>query len=137
MDKISSIKHRILYFIENQRIKKETFYKDTGFSASNFRGTSLNSEIGGDKIVVFLTVYKDVSLEWLIFGKGDMIKSNTYQSKTETTEVAEPKPIYNNNVETEKIAFYKEQIEFYKNAYHETKEKLTNCENEKKLQKTR
>lgn len=77
MDAISaSIKYRILYFIENQHIKKVDFFRKTGMSASNFKGKGLNSELGGDKIAKFLSVYPDVSAEWLISGKGPMLAGN-------------------------------------------------------------
>jgi len=51
MDKNLTIKDRILYFLENQGIKKTDFYEKTDISASNFKGAGLNSELGGDKIV--------------------------------------------------------------------------------------
>lgn len=134
MKNISLIKQKILQYIDIKGVSKYQFYKKTGIT----RGV-LDKEggISEENISKFLAQFSEINLEWLILGEGEMIKSKPYQTKSETTEVAEPKPIYNNNVDTEKIAFYKEQVDFYKNAYHETKEKLTNCENEKKLQKTR
>lgn len=74
MDKISPIKENILYFIDNQKIKKEDFYKKTDISASNFKGTGLKSEIGGDKIVKILSSYPIINPEWLLTGKGEMLK---------------------------------------------------------------
>ncbi|MBS7232842.1 helix-turn-helix transcriptional regulator [Flavobacterium psychroterrae] len=76
MDKISTIKENILQYIEKQSISKTDFYEKTGFSASNFKGKGLNSEIGGDKIVKILSLYKDINIEWLITGKGSMLKSD-------------------------------------------------------------
>ncbi len=74
MDNISaSIKNRILFFIENQQIKKADFFRKTDISASNFKGKGLHSELGGDKIAKFLSAYPDVSAEWLITGKGPML----------------------------------------------------------------
>ena len=77
MDKISPIKENILYYIDNQNIKKEDFYKKTGISASNFKGPGLKSEIGGDKIVKILSIYNNISSEWLLTGKGPMLKEPT------------------------------------------------------------
>ena len=51
MDKISTIKRRILQFIDFKGITKEEFYKKTEISSSNFKGKNLESEIGGEKIV--------------------------------------------------------------------------------------
>ncbi|MZP67206.1 MAG: peptidase S24 [Bacteroidales bacterium] len=74
MDKNLTIKDRILYFLENQGIKKTDFYEKTDISASNFKGAGLNSELGGDKIVKILTVYSLLSPEWLLTGEGQMLK---------------------------------------------------------------
>lgn len=74
MDKNLTIKDRILYFIENQGIKKTEFFEKTEISASNFKGAGLNSELGGDKIVKILTAYSLLSSEWLLTGEGQMLK---------------------------------------------------------------
>lgn len=74
MDKISTIKENIFYFIEKQGISKVSFYEKTGISASNFKGAGLKSEIGGDKIVKILTMYSDLNPEWLLTGKGSMLR---------------------------------------------------------------
>jgi hypothetical protein len=81
MDKNLTIKDKILYFIENQNIKKEDFYKITGISASNFKGLGLKSEIGGEKIVKILTCYPFLNPEWLLTGNGSMLKENTGKSQ--------------------------------------------------------
>ena len=81
MDKISPIKENILYYIDNQNIKKEDFYKKTGISASNFKGPGLKSEIGGDKIVKILSIYDNISSEWLLTGQGPMLKESSPEDK--------------------------------------------------------
>jgi hypothetical protein len=79
MDKIlSPIKQRTLQFIENQRIVKEIFFKKTGISASNFKGSGLKSELGGDKIVNILTAYPEINPEWLLMAKGSMISGQNF-----------------------------------------------------------
>lgn len=82
MDKISTIKENILYFIEKQDISKKYFYEISGISASNFKGSGLKSEIGGDKIVKILTIFPDLNSEWLLTGTGPMLKSNIFPSDT-------------------------------------------------------
>ncbi|MFC4818134.1 hypothetical protein [Flavobacterium sp. GCM10023249] len=74
MDKIFTIKERILQFIENQGIKKEDFYNKTEITASNFKGTGLKSEIGGNKLVKILTVYPNINPDWLLTGNGEMLR---------------------------------------------------------------
>jgi phage repressor protein C with HTH and peptisase S24 domain len=74
MDKISPIKERILQFIDSQNIKKIDFCELTGISYANLKGKSLYSEIGGDKIAEILSIYPYLNPEWLLTGKGEMLK---------------------------------------------------------------
>lgn len=73
-----TIKDRILFFLKTQHIKKNDFFVETGIAASNFKGKGLDSELGGDKIVKILSSYPNLSSEWLLTGKGDMLKEGTY-----------------------------------------------------------
>ncbi|ASK31337.1 hypothetical protein CEY12_15030 [Chryseobacterium sp. T16E-39] len=72
MDKITTIKERILFYLEEKNIRKESFYRETGMSASNFKGSGLKSDLGIDKVVKVLTVYPELNnhLHWLIKGEG-------------------------------------------------------------------
>lgn len=83
MDKISPIKQRILQFIEYKKISKEFFCKKTGMSTGNLKGKSLYSEIGGAQIVEILSVFEEISPEWLLTGNGSMIKIITNNNKIE------------------------------------------------------
>lgn len=74
MDKITTIKERILFYLDEKNIKKESFYRETGMSASNFKGAGLKSDLGIDKVVKVLTVYPELNnhLHWLIKGEGTL-----------------------------------------------------------------
>jgi hypothetical protein len=71
----TTIKERILFYIESQNIIKANFFKKTDIAASNFKGSGLKSEIGGDKIVKILSEYPDLNPEWLLTGEGEMLKN--------------------------------------------------------------
>lgn len=75
MYKILPIKERILRFIDLKGIKKIDFCEITGISYANLKGKSLYSEIGGDKIAEILSIYSDLNAEWLVTGKGSMLKN--------------------------------------------------------------
>ena len=70
--KISPIKQRILHFAKTLGISKRSFYEKIDVS----RGT-LESKTGitEDIVAKFIAAYPQVSLEWLIRGKGDMLVS--------------------------------------------------------------
>lgn len=75
MDKIlAPIKQRIIKFIEFKGFEKIKYYEKLGASASNFRSTSLKSEIGGEVIAKILSLNSDLSSDWLLTGKEPMIK---------------------------------------------------------------
>lgn len=79
-DKIfSPIKERLLQFIDNKGIKKDFFFKKIGLSASNFKGSGAKSELGGEKIVKILSEYTELNADWLLTGRGEMLKSNNYE----------------------------------------------------------
>ena len=76
-----TIKERILSFLESQGIKKVDFFEATGIRSSNFKGKNMSSQPGGDMIVRVLTIYPNLSAEWLLRGEGDMLKSSVTKDK--------------------------------------------------------
>lgn len=71
-----TLKGRVLFFIKEKGIKKSDFFEATSIAASNFKGDGLHSELGGDKIVKILTAYPEISSDWLLTGKGEMLKED-------------------------------------------------------------
>ena len=70
---VSILKSRIIQFLDLKEETKSSFYKKTGIS------NGLLSQPGGiseDNLLKFLNTYHDVSIVWLLFGKGSPIKSN-------------------------------------------------------------
>lgn len=88
MDKIQTTKERILIFLEKNGIKKESFYRETGIAASNFKGAGLKSDLGVDKLARILKIYPELNdnLIWLITGEGELL-----------TETAETKKDHQND----------------------------------------
>lgn len=74
-NKISPIKKRILQFIEYKGITKANFCELTGISYPNLNSKSLQSELGGSQITQISSVFNEISLDWLITGKGEMLRT--------------------------------------------------------------
>lgn len=76
MDKIQTIKERILIFLDLKEIKRAAFYRETGISASTFKGVGLKSDLGVDKLVKILIAYPELNnyLLWLIKGEGNIVE---------------------------------------------------------------
>ena len=76
MDKISSIKERVLQYLNNQGITKVEFCNKTDISYSNLKGKSLESEFGGEQIAKILTIFPDLNPDWLLLGKGSILRES-------------------------------------------------------------
>ncbi|GIJ93401.1 hypothetical protein CAPN002_06190 [Capnocytophaga stomatis] len=63
---------RLIQFIDFKEDTKYKFYKKTGLSNGFL---DKNRNIGSDKCEIISDAYPDLSLEWLITGKGEMLKS--------------------------------------------------------------
>lgn len=114
MDKISTIKENILYFIENQGIVKSDFYEKTDVAPSNFKGAGLKSEIGGNKIVKILTCYPQINPGWLLTGQGSMLKTqpeNTgavFRLKTDNDLQHQSVPLYDIQASASVVALFRD-----------------------------
>lgn len=71
--KKSQIKQNILQFIEYKGITRYKFYQITGIT----RGVlDQNNGMNEDNIARFLDSFPDINANWLITGRGSMLKSN-------------------------------------------------------------
>ena len=80
MDKnknFDELKQRILYFAENQGIKRGDLYKRIGLSQSNFSGTGAESSLKSENIIKVLIAFPQMNPEWLLLGKGEMLRKST------------------------------------------------------------
>ena len=85
----SPIKQNILLYLAAKGVSAYEFYKDSGVTRGILQQ---NNGISEDNIARFLAYAPDVSVEWLITGKGDMF--STLQEKSQ--ENAEKEDTYNN-----------------------------------------
>ena len=84
-ENISEIKRRILQYIENIGITREEFYNKVSLNGANFRGKSALSELSGDKIANILRSYQDLNPDWLLLGKGEMLRVSSPEIPSDTT----------------------------------------------------
>ena len=76
MANISTLKEKILAFLAEKGIRKVDFFESTGIQSSNFKGANVKSAPGGDMLVNILTLYPELSAEWLMRGEGEMLRTN-------------------------------------------------------------
>lgn len=88
---MSEIKRRIFEYLKIKGISKTSFYQVSGIAASNFKGAGAASELGGDRIAKILTLYEDLNADWLLTGRGEILKSNTLQKEGSSLSTEEKK----------------------------------------------
>ena len=88
----SNIKERVLYISENKGITREKFFDDLGITYGNFKGKAKEKALSSDVLAKIITKYPDINPEWLLTGKGDMLKSEGAIEviKTPRVEIIEP-----------------------------------------------
>lgn len=86
---LTPIKSRILQFIDYKGINKAFFFEKIGIASTNFRGEGARSDLGTDKIVKILTEFPEINPEWLLIGKGEMLRSE-YPIAQQAEVIKEP-----------------------------------------------
>lgn len=75
-NKIASIKERILYLIEYKGDTREDFFKKIGMTYGNFKGNAKNTPLNSNSVANILSIYTDISPDWLLTGIGPMLRAN-------------------------------------------------------------
>ncbi|GIM53721.1 S24 family peptidase [Capnocytophaga cynodegmi] len=75
---MSTTVSRIKEFIDYKGLSVRKFEENVGFSNGAFASQYKNNKsIGSDKIENILRFYPEINTEWLLLGKGEMLKSET------------------------------------------------------------
>lgn len=76
MDK--SVKDRTIEFVKYKGITMKTFEIRCGLSSGYV--TSMRKGFGSDKLSNVLTTFPELNRDWLLYGEGEMLKSNISQT---------------------------------------------------------
>lgn len=71
--KFLNSKERVIHYIESKNISKNKFYTLTGVSNGVL---DKKSELSISTIEKIYYTFPDLSLEWILFGKGEMLRKN-------------------------------------------------------------
>ena len=74
-----SVKERIKNFIQTQKITVVEFEKS--INASNGYVNSIHKSVGIDKLNNIIEKYPNLNIEWLLSGKGEMMKNSSIEIK--------------------------------------------------------
>lgn len=70
------VKERLIQFAKNQGIPKMEFYKKISVVQSNFSGRGGESALSTDKIMQILMQFPELNSDWLLLGRGEMLRKN-------------------------------------------------------------
>lgn len=78
---METARERILYFIENQDIKPKDFLMKTSLKKGFLDKSHAKSGASDIYLSKILESYPQLSAEWLITGKGEMLKASKVEKK--------------------------------------------------------
>lgn len=76
LEKTDEIKLRILQFAKAQKLMMGDFYEKISVHPSTFSGKGLKSALSGTTISDILKLYPELSADWLLLEKGEMLRKN-------------------------------------------------------------
>jgi len=82
---MAEIKDRIIEYLKISGITKQDFCKETGISYANMVGKSLKSELGGEQISSIFMKFPNINPDWLLLGKGEMLRGSDREKPSDTT----------------------------------------------------
>ena len=129
LQKIDEIKMRLLQFAKEQKLIMGDFYEKISLAPSNFSGKAMYSSLKSENIVTVLKAYPELSADWLLLEKGEMLRKNN--SKNLNVSFSPQATVANGNMEIE----YSDGIIELLNKQQETIKHLTSLVSELTLQK--
>lgn len=91
-----SVKQRLIEFIKRDGLSQSRFEKAVGLS--NGYVNNISKGIGADKLQRITEKFPYLNAEWLLTGKGEMLKANTIQERTELPINPNVEPINNESM---------------------------------------
>lgn len=114
-----SVKERVKEFTIYSNISIKAF--EDSINVSNGYVNSISKSIGIDKISLILENYPNLSLEWLLAGKGTMLKSsdivsepqtNVYKLQTDRLYEEQSVPLYNIEAAAGIVTLFRDTAEY-------------------------
>lgn len=112
-------KYRIINYLDYKGISKPLFFSQTGIKRGFLDSDKLNQNISEEHIAKIIATYKDVNLQWLITGEGEMLKESNSITNTST-----PKVSVLSNEKDERIKELKDMIALQKERIKDLEERL-------------
>ena len=76
-ENFNHVKQRILQYLKYKGISIRKFSEKISISPSNFNEKNMPSALSSDILCSILTEFEELNSEWLLTGKGEMLRSGT------------------------------------------------------------
>ena len=73
---MTTIKDRVLQISDYKGVSKEKFFEELEVSYGNFKGKAKESALNSNVLEKIIAKMPEISAEWLLTGKGEMLKSS-------------------------------------------------------------
>ena len=73
---MTTIKDRVLQLSDYKGVSKEKFFEELEVSYGNFKGKAKESGLNANILEKIIAKMPEISAEWLLTGKGEMLKSS-------------------------------------------------------------
>ncbi len=104
--KIATTKERILKYIDYKGISKQAFFKKTGLRRGFLDADKLHTSIPDTFIATIIAVYPEIDLDWLLTGRGSMLKTEFTPPMGEQVAVKEKEILPEVNYEYKGAPYY-------------------------------
>jgi hypothetical protein len=105
---LETARKRIIYFIENQRIKPSEFLKKTELKKGFIDKSHQDSGASDITLAKILECYPNLSANWLLTGKGEMLLENANES------LIVEKTVFKENLNSKEFKLLKKDLETLK-----------------------
>lgn len=75
-EKNRMVKQRILQIIDNKKLTKSIFFQKTGLKRGFLDSDKLEQAVSDRQIAMIIAAFPDVDTDWLITGKGEMLRTS-------------------------------------------------------------
>lgn len=127
-----NVQNRIKEFIKHKKLTITAF--EVSIGVSNGYINSMRKSFSNDKFNFIVEIYSDINPEWLLTGKGEMLREKQYIIPEEQNNVVnEPNEYGGSDILKDRIKLQEDTIKFLREQVADLKIKLENEVAEKKL----
>ncbi len=120
----ANTKERILHYTDIKGFTKENFFKELGVTYGNFKGKAKEKALSVDVLAKIVSKYPELNPEWLLTGKGEMLKKPNVQNNTNTPINSDVSSVQDTKCK-QQIQILQQENTFLKENNNQLKENIT------------